>query len=142
MNCWICLTLTIQIELAIESMSNVHFFVLFILIFHFCRGNGFWLCSFCIRISLGSSTGSCRKVRVYRRNLYKLFIWVLVKRKRRVDIGLICTCVRIQTFLKWRIYTLGRWANDRNLVPGHVCNIKKDIRAIKHENMIKIDYNV
>ena len=32
--------------------------------------------------SLGSGTGSGRKVRVYRQNLYKLFIWVLVKKKR------------------------------------------------------------
>ena len=32
--------------------------------------------------SLGSSTESRRKVRVYRRNWYKLFIWVLVKKKK------------------------------------------------------------
>ena len=38
---------------------------------------------FCLkRYSLGSSTGSRRKVRVYRRNLDKLFIWVLVKKKK------------------------------------------------------------
>ena len=32
--------------------------------------------------SLGSSTGSRQKVRVYRRNLYKIFVWVQVKNKK------------------------------------------------------------
>ena len=54
---------------------------------------------------------------------------------------MICTYVRIQTFSKWQIYILGTWANNRILVAGHVCNAKKDMCAIKHENMIKRDYN-
>ena len=59
-----------------------------------------------------------------------------------MDIVMFCTCAQIQTFSKWRIYVLGNWANDGNLTPGHICNTKKNICAIKYENMIKRDYNV
>ena len=51
-------------------------------------------------------------------------------------------CPNSDIFLKWGIYTLDSCANDRNPIPGQVCNIKKDICAIKHENMIKRDHNV
>ena len=35
--------------------------------------------------SLGSGRASCRKARVYRQNLYKIFIWVLVNKKKLGD---------------------------------------------------------
>ena len=56
---------------------------------------------------------------------------------------MISTEVQIQTFLKWGIYSLGTRANDRNLVP-QVTSVtsKKNVCAIKHENIIKRDCNV
>ena len=55
-------------------------------------------CSFFID-SLGSSTGSLRKIIVYRPKQYKLVNWVLVKPKNWMDIIIIYTCVKFQTFL-------------------------------------------
>ena len=50
---------------------------------------------------------------------------------------MICTCARIQTFSKWRVYILGTLPKDKNIVPGHARNTKKTICP---ENMTKRDY--
>ena len=39
------------------------------------------LCNICSTASLGSGTGSCRKIIFYRPNQYELVSWVLVKQK-------------------------------------------------------------
>ena len=52
---------------------------------------------------------------------------------------MICTCVRIQTFSKWRIYILAPGTEILYQVPSVT---PKNICAIKHENIIKRDYNV